>query len=88
MPATNGASEPKLVTLGHAPPLQHGRSGKHRLFWETAFYSPPYGDGGMLCMIAPRFLAPDGASSPGAIAIGLLAETFLVLIINSLGLLA
>ena len=42
----------------------------------------------MLCMIDPQFLAPDGASSLGAIAIGLLAETFLVLIINSLGLLA
>ena len=39
-------------------------------------------------MIDPQFLAPDGASSLGAIAIGLLAETFLVLIINSLGLLA
>ena len=38
----------------------------------------------MLCMIDPQFLAPDGASSPGAIAIGLLAETFSVLIINLL----
>ena len=32
----------------------------------------------------PQFLAPDGASSLGAIAIRLLAETFSVLIINSL----
>ena len=32
----------------------------------------------------PRFLAPDGAPSPGAIAIGLLSETFFVLIINLL----
>ena len=38
----------------------------------------------MLCMIDPQFLAPDGASSLGAIAIGLLAETFSVLIINLL----
>ncbi len=32
----------------------------------------------------PQFLAPDGASSLGGIAIGLLAETFYVLIINLL----
>ncbi len=40
----------------------------------------------MLYMIDPQFLAPDGALSLGAIAIaiGLLAETFFVLIINSL----
>ena len=38
----------------------------------------------MLCMIDPQFLAPDGASSLGAIAIGLLTETFFVLIINLL----
>ena len=38
----------------------------------------------MLCMIDPQFPAPDGASSPGAIAIGLLTETFSVLIINLL----
>ena len=51
----------------------------------TAFlYSPPYGDGGMLCMIDPQFLAPDGASSLGAIAIGLLAETFFGLILSML----
>ena len=36
----------------------------------------------MLCMIDPQFLAPNGASSLWAIAIGLLAETFSVLIIN------
>ena len=38
----------------------------------------------MLYMIDPQFLAPGRASSLGAIAIGLLAETFFVLIINSL----
>ena len=32
----------------------------------------------------PQFLAPDGALSLGAIAIGLLTETSFVLIINSL----
>ena len=32
----------------------------------------------------PQFLAPDGALSLGTIAIGLLSETFFVLIINPL----
>ena len=35
-------------------------------------------------MIDPQFLAPNGVSSLRTIAIGLLTETFSVLIINSL----
>ena len=74
-----------FVPIEMAPSLQHGRSCKLLRAGRQRFYSPPNGDGGMLCMIDPQFLAPDGASSLGeAIAIGLLAETFTVLIINLL----
>ena len=53
------------------------------------YYSPPYGDRELFCMVDPRFLAPfigcqALAFVTGAIAIGLLAETFSVLTINPL----
>ena len=40
------------------------------------FYSPPNGDGEWWWSTYPQFLAPRGASSLGAIAIGLLAEAW------------
>ena len=55
---------------------------------ETAFYSPPDGDGGMWWSVTPGFSllllgARHWLSSLGTIAIGLLAETVHMLIINS-----
>ena len=50
----------------------------------TLDYSPPNGDGELFYTGNPQFLAPDGASSLGAIAIGLLAETSFVLIITAI----